>query len=70
MDVTALAPTPPAPGSTTPGDLYVDLQSRTMWLGVDPAVDPAEAVLISDMIGLLENDEATLLNAKATPTPR
>lgn len=44
----------PTPGSTHPGDLYVDLQSRTLWLGVDHAVDPTESVLISDMVQLLE----------------
>jgi hypothetical protein len=45
---------PPAPGSTIPGDLYCDLQSRTLWLGVDPSVDPAEAVLVSDIISLTQ----------------
>jgi len=62
MDV-KLVPTPlppgievhgaPPPGSTHPGDLYVDLQSRTLWLGVDAAVDATEAVLISDIISLM-----------------
>lgn len=65
MDITTLAATPPAPGSTNPGDLYVDLQSRTVWLGVDSAVDPAEAVLVSDIVALLANDTTTLTNAKA-----
>ncbi len=57
--------TPPAPGTTIPGDLYVDLQSRSLWLGVDPAVDTAEAVLISDIVALLAHDDATLLAAGA-----
>ena len=48
------APTPPPIGSATPGDLYVDLQSRALWLGVDAAVNPAEAVLISDHLYELE----------------
>jgi hypothetical protein len=65
MDITSFAATPPAPGSTAPGDLYIDLQSRTLWLGVDPAVDPAESVLISDIIGLLDADAQVLLDAKA-----
>jgi hypothetical protein len=42
----------PAPGSAAPGNLYADLQSRTLWLGVDPAVDPNQAVLISDILSL------------------
>ena len=42
----------PPPGSTTSGDLYVDLQTKTMWMGVDAAVDPSEAVLISDIMSI------------------
>lgn len=42
---------PPSPGVAHPGDLYVDLGSRELWLGVDSAVDPAGAVLISDIVG-------------------
>jgi hypothetical protein len=42
----------PPPGSAQAGDLYVDLQSRTLWLGVDPSVDPAQFVLISDIVAL------------------
>lgn len=41
-------PTPPA--VVTPGNLYVDLATLTLWLGVDPSVEPAGAVLISDII--------------------
>ena len=70
MDITTFTATPPAPGSTAPGDLYIDLQSRTLWLGVDPAVDANEAVLISDMIGLLENDAQVLLDARAYTDPQ
>jgi hypothetical protein len=55
----------PPPGSTTAGDLYVDLQSRTMWLGVDEAVDPAGAVLLSDIVGTDAAIDQTLLDAKA-----
>lgn len=46
------APVPPAPGSAAPGDLYVDLQSRALWLGVDASEDPAQAVLISDIASI------------------
>jgi hypothetical protein len=42
----------PPPGSTAAGDLYVDLQTRTMWMGVDTAFDPAGAVLISDIMAI------------------
>lgn len=55
----------PAPGSTHPGDLYVDLQSRQLWLGVDPAVDPNESVLVSDMLALQAADTTTLNSANA-----
>ncbi len=43
---------PPAAGKAKPGNLYADLQTRTLWLGVDAAVDPAQAVLISDIMTL------------------
>jgi hypothetical protein len=55
----------PPPGSTSAGDLYVDLQSRTMWLGVDEAVDPAGAVLLSDIVGTDAAIDQTLLDAKS-----
>jgi hypothetical protein len=54
---------PPPPGSTSPGDLYVDLQSRTMWLGVDMAVDPAGAVLLSDIMSIDPALDSVLLEA-------
>jgi hypothetical protein len=44
----------PAPGAAKPGNLYADLQSRTLWLGVDPAVDAAGALLISDIVALTD----------------
>lgn len=43
---------PPIPGVAKPGDLYVDLQSKQLWLGVDKAVDPSEAVLVSDIMAI------------------
>ena len=63
MDVLARAA--PPPGSAQAGDLYVDLQSRTLWLGVDPAVDPAQFVLISDIVALQDQIEGSLIEAKA-----
>lgn len=66
-------PIPPALGAVKPGELYVDLQSRTLWLGVDPAVDTAGAVLISDIVNLqaedaaIRADTATYVNAAVAP---
>lgn len=45
----------PTPGSARPGNLYADLQSRSLWLGVDLAVDATGSVLISDMIALMDD---------------
>jgi hypothetical protein len=55
----------PPPGSAQAGDLYVDLQSRTLWLGVDPAVDPAAFVLISDIVALQGQIAAGINTSKA-----
>jgi hypothetical protein len=55
----------PAPGSTETGDLYVDAQSRQLWLGVDPSVDANGSVLISDIVALQAADTNTLTTAKA-----
>ena len=55
----------PNPGDARPGNLYADLGSRTLWLGVEAAVDPAQAVLISDIVGLQADIDQTLLDAKA-----
>ena len=55
----------PPPGSAQAGDIYVDLQSRTMWLGVDTAVDPAGFVLISDMLLLMDEIANAETDAKA-----
>lgn len=41
--------TPPPVGTVRRGELLVDAQSRTIWLGVDASIDPAEAILISDI---------------------
>src|SRR6187551_1726962 len=42
------------PGSVDPGNLYVDLQTRTIWLGVNESVDPSGAVLLSDIVALID----------------
>ena len=63
MDVLARAA--PPPGSANAGDLYVDLQTRTLWLGVDPAVDPAAFVLISDMLALQAEIAGAIAECKA-----
>lgn len=55
----------PAPGSAKIGNLYADLQSRTLWLGVDLAVDATGSVLISDMLQSMAAVEAALDDAKA-----
>jgi len=49
---------PPAVGDAEPAHLYADLQSRTLWLGVDPLVNPVGAVLISDIVALQAADAA------------
>jgi len=55
----------PAPGTIAPGELLVDAQYRTIWLGVDAAVDPVQALLISDMAMLIQADADNLAAAKA-----
>jgi len=55
----------PAPGSAKVGNLYADLQSRTLWLGVDLAVDATGSVLISDMLQSLAAIEAGIDESKA-----
>jgi hypothetical protein len=55
----------PPPGSANVGDLYVDLQTRTLWLGVDTAIDPAGFVLVSDMLTLQSDIVGSLAESKA-----
>ena len=45
----------PTPGSARPGNLYADLQSRSLWLGVSLDVDSSGSVLISDMMQLMDD---------------
>ena len=61
----ALARAAPPPGSANAGDLYVDLQTKTLWLGVDPSVDPAQFVLISDMPALQAEIAGAIAECKA-----
>jgi microcystin-dependent protein len=55
----------PAPGTVQPGNLYVDLQSLTLWLGVNTSVDPDGAKLISDIEGTLQLIAEVLQDANA-----
>lgn len=64
MDV-SVTPYAPAPGSVVPGNLYADLQSRTLWLGVNSAVDPSGAVLMADILGLQDQMQDLETTAKA-----
>lgn len=63
MDVTVTAA--PPPGSAQAGDLYVDLQTRTLWLGVEVAVDPSGFVLISDIVSMQAEDLDIRADTKA-----
>jgi hypothetical protein len=54
----------PAPGTAKPGNLYADLQTRSLWLGVDPAVVSSGSVLISDMVALMAEIAQTEADAK------
>lgn len=58
------APAPPL-GTVQTGELLVDAQYKTIWLGVDAAVDPVTAILISDMASLMQTDIDNLAEAKA-----
>lgn len=55
--------TQPAPGTTSPGDLYAQLDDRSIWLGVDTSVDPTGSVLISDIIGTQAAIAAAIITA-------
>jgi microcystin-dependent protein len=55
----------PSPGTVQPGNLYVDLQTLTLWLGVTLTVDPDGAKLVSDIDGTLQLIAETLQDANA-----
>lgn len=59
------AKTPPPAGTVTPGNLYVETASLTLWLGVSTTVDPDGAKLISDIDGTLTLISETLSDANA-----
>lgn len=56
---------PPPIGTVGIGELLADAQSHTLWLGVAATVDPAEAVLIADMLAVQDAVDQCLLDAKA-----
>ena len=60
----ALVRTAPPPGSANPGDLYVDFQTRTLWLGVDVVVEEEGFVLISDIVALQADIEGAVVESK------
>ena len=60
-----VTPFAPNPGDAQPGNLYADLGTRTLWLGVEAVVDPAQAVLISDIVGLQASIAAGDASARA-----
>lgn len=64
LDVASSAPRPPI-GTVNPGELLIDAQYKTMWLGVDPSVDVTQSLLLCDMAALLGVDQSLLDEAKA-----
>jgi len=56
---------PPPIGTVGVGELLADAQTKTIWLGVDPAIDPAQAVLLADMLATENGIDQCLLDAKA-----
>jgi hypothetical protein len=57
--------TAPAAGVAAPGDLYIDLQSRQMWLGVDTTVASTGSVLISDIMAIQPAIDSSTTTAKS-----
>lgn len=55
----------PPVGTVDPSKLYVDRQSRQIWLGVETSVDPGGSILVSDIAALIAADTTTLNSAKA-----
>ena len=43
---------PPPIGTIAAGELLVNATDRTMWLGVQPEIDPVQALLLSDIAGM------------------
>lgn len=63
LAITPSAP-PPTPGSVGIGELSIDAQSRTMWLGVAAEVDLNQALLVADIAACFDNDVQVLADAK------
>lgn len=55
---------PPPVGTVDVGQLLADAQSKTLWLGVSASVDPAQSVLVGDLIGLQEDIAAGVVEAE------
>ncbi len=47
---------PPPPGSVGVGELLADSRTRRLWLGVAPATDISQALLIGDIVALQDKD--------------
>src|SRR4249920_519652 len=60
-------PSSPAPpvGTVGVGELLADAQTKTLWLGVAATIDPAQAILIADMLAVENGLDDTLADAKA-----
>jgi len=56
---------PPPIGTIAAGELLVNATDRTMWLGVQPEIDPVQALLLSDIAGMLQMITDNLAAAKA-----
>lgn len=57
--------TPPPIGSVGVGELLADAQTKTLWLGVTTSFDPQGSILVSDLIGLQQQDAADLATSHA-----
>lgn len=64
VHVTPLVPPVPV-GEGAPGDLLLDLPAKRLWGVVDPSVDPAGAVLLSDIDALAAQLDAAVAEANA-----
>ena len=59
-----IPPSPPTPGEVGNGQLLIDPQNRTIWIGVDDVVDSNRSLLMSDIQGMLQSDADTLVAAQ------
>jgi hypothetical protein len=56
---------PPPAGSLDPGQFLIDVQTRRQWVGVTSDVDPAQAVLIGDLLAVQAELAGIIAVAKA-----